>query len=80
MPFEIANISCEESGSGRAYPDRLVPLGVEHPARLSPFSPWSANSQPLPPGQKEMLLELIGSPRIVNLASVKDPWKLWRAL
>jgi len=24
--------------------------------------------------QKEMLLELIGSPRIVNLSSVKDPW------
>jgi len=24
--------------------------------------------------QKDMLLELIGSPRIVNLASVKDPW------
>ena len=23
-----------ESGSGRAYPHRLVPLGVEHPARL----------------------------------------------
>ena len=23
---------------------------------------------------KDMLLELIGSPRIVNLSSVKDPW------
>ena len=64
-----------ESGSGRAYPHRLVPLGVEHPARLRGAVDGRRN-RPWPPNaiQKDMLLELIGSPRIVKLDSVKDLW------
>ena len=34
MPFEIANIQMRKSGSRRSRPHRLVPLGVEHSARL----------------------------------------------
>ena len=34
MPFDIANVALRERQGDGAYPDRLVPLGVEHPARL----------------------------------------------
>jgi len=51
---------CENPESRRACPHRLVPLGVEYPARLA-VSRWWANS-PMPQTRsKDMLLELIGS-------------------
>ena len=34
MPFEIANVQCENPEAAAHTPHRLVPLGVEHPARL----------------------------------------------
>ena len=34
MPFEIANIRCENPEAAAHHPHRLVPLGLEHPARL----------------------------------------------
>ena len=34
VPFNIANLRCESGRSRSAYPHRLVPLGVEHPACL----------------------------------------------
>jgi len=74
MPFENRQHQLRESGSGGAYPDRLVPLGVEHPRAFAVQSMVGELATATNRDQKEMLLELIGSPRIVNLASVKDPW------
>ena len=34
VPFDIPNIRCENPRGRRLYPHRLVPLGVEHTARL----------------------------------------------
>jgi isoquinoline 1-oxidoreductase beta subunit len=74
MPFEIANIQCENpaatahtrigwfrsvSNIPRAYAVQSMVGELAHATNRD---------------QKEMLLELIGSARIVNLSSVKDPW------
>ena len=34
MPFDIPNLRCENGEADGAYAHRLVPLGLEHPARL----------------------------------------------
>jgi isoquinoline 1-oxidoreductase subunit beta len=74
MPFEIANIQCENpeaaahtrigwfrsvSNIPRAFAVQSMAAEIAHATNRD---------------QKDMLLELIGSPRIVNLDSVKDPW------
>jgi isoquinoline 1-oxidoreductase beta subunit len=74
MPFEIANIQCENpevtahtrigwfrsvSNIPRAFAVQSMVGELAHATNRD---------------QKDMLLELIGSPRIVSLASVKDPW------
>jgi isoquinoline 1-oxidoreductase beta subunit len=74
LPFEIANIQCENpeaaahtrigwfrsvSNIPRAFAVQSMVGELAHATNRDP---------------KDMLLELIGSPRIVNLASVKDPW------
>jgi len=60
MPFEIANIQCENPESRRAHPHRLVPLGVEYPARLRVQSMVGELAHATNRDQKELLLELIG--------------------
>jgi isoquinoline 1-oxidoreductase beta subunit len=74
MPFEIANIQCENpeaaartrigwfrsvSNIPRAFAVQSMVSEIAHATNRDP---------------KDMLLELIGSPRIVNLSSVKDYW------
>ena len=62
--------SLRESGGGRAHPDRLVPLGVEHSACVRgadhgrPRSRTQTGRDP-----KELLLELIGPARIVDIGA-----------
>jgi isoquinoline 1-oxidoreductase beta subunit len=74
MPFEIANVQCENpeatahtrigwfrsvSNIPRAFAVQSMVGEIAHATKRDP---------------KDMLLELIGSPRIVNLSSVKDLW------
>ncbi|MGY3621135.1 molybdopterin cofactor-binding domain-containing protein [Bradyrhizobium sp. USDA 10063] len=73
-PFEIANLQCENpeaaahtrigwfrsvSNIPRAFAVQSMVAEIAHATNRDP---------------KDMLLQLIGSPRIVNLSSVKDPW------
>src|SRR5258705_12108247 len=75
MPFEIANVQCENpeaaahtrigwfrsvSNIPRAFAVQSMAAEIAHATKRD---------------QKDMLLELIGSPRIVKLDSVKDPWE-----
>ncbi|WOH48510.1 xanthine dehydrogenase family protein molybdopterin-binding subunit [Bradyrhizobium sp. sBnM-33] len=74
MPFEIANVQCENpeaaahtrigwfrsvSNIPRAFAVQSMVAEIAHATKRD---------------QKDMLLELIGSPRIVKLDSVKDLW------
>ena len=74
MPFEIANVQCENpeaaahtrigwfrsvSNIPRAFAVQSMVAEIAHATNRDP---------------KDMLLELIGSPRIVKLDSVKDLW------
>ena len=74
MPFEIANIQCENpevsahtrigwfrsvSNIPRAFAVQSMAAEIAHATGRD---------------QKDMLLELIGSPRIIDLSSVKDLW------
>ena len=74
LPFEIANIQCENpeaaahtrigwfrsvSNIPRAFAVQSMAAEIAHATNRD---------------QKDMLLELIGAPRIVDLSSVKDPW------
>ena len=74
MPFEIANIHCENPEAAAYHPDRLVPLGLEHSACLRGAVHGREIAHATDRDPKDMLLELIGSPRIVKLDSVKDLW------
>lgn len=74
MPFEIANIQCENpeaaahtrTGWFRSVSNIPRAFAVQSMAAEIALA---TNRDP-----KDMLLELIGSPRIVNLDSVKDLW------
>jgi isoquinoline 1-oxidoreductase beta subunit len=74
LPFEIANLQCENpeaaahtrigwfrsvSNIPRAFAVQSMVAELAHATNRDP---------------KDMLLALIGSPRIVDLSSVKDPW------
>jgi len=64
-----------ESGSCGPYPHRLVPFGFEHSARLCGASMVAELAHATGRDPKDMLLELIGEPRIVKLNdSVKEFW------
>jgi isoquinoline 1-oxidoreductase subunit beta len=74
MPFEIANIQCEN-------PEVMAHTRIgwfrsvsNIPRAFAVQSMVGELAQATNRDQKEMLLELIGSPRIVNLDSVKDLW------
>jgi len=61
-----------ESGSRRAYPHRLVPLGIEYPRAFAVQSMVAELAMPPTAIKRICCWELIGSPRIVKLDSVKD--------
>jgi isoquinoline 1-oxidoreductase subunit beta len=74
MPFEIANIQCENPeaaahtriGWFRSVPN--IPRAFAVQSMVGEIAHATGRDQ------KDMLLELIGSPRIVDLSSVKDLW------
>jgi isoquinoline 1-oxidoreductase subunit beta len=74
MPFEIENVQCENPEA--AAHTRIgwfrsvsnIPRAFAVQSMVGELA--HANNR----DQKDMLLELIGSPRILNLASVKDLW------
>src|SRR6201991_2805682 len=74
MPFEIANVQCENPEAaahariGWFRSVSNIPRGFAVQSMVGELA-HANNRDP-----KDMLLELIGSPRIVNLGSVKDPW------
>jgi len=74
MPFEIANISCENPEAAAHTRIGWFRSVSNIPRAFAVQSMVGELATATNRDQKEMLLELIGSPRIVNLASVKDPW------
>src|SRR6201994_3065356 len=74
MPFEIANISCENPAAtahtriGWFRSVSNIPRAFAVQSMVGELAAATGRDQ------KDMLLELIGSPRIVNLSSVKDLW------
>src|SRR6201989_1223949 len=74
MPFEIANISCENPEAAAHTRIGWFRSVSNIPRAFAVQSMVAEIALATNKDQKDMLLELIGSPRIVNLSSVKDPW------
>jgi isoquinoline 1-oxidoreductase subunit beta len=74
MPFEIANIQCENPEAAAHTRIGWFRSVSNIPRAFAVQSMVGELAHATGRDQKDMLLELIGSPRIVNLASVKDPW------
>src|SRR3984885_11909435 len=74
MPFEIANIQCENPEAAAHTRIGWFRSVSNIPRAFAVQSMVGELAHATGRDQKEMLLELIGSPRLVNLDSVKDPW------
>ncbi|OKO84775.1 twin-arginine translocation pathway signal protein [Bradyrhizobium sp. NAS80.1] len=74
MPFEIANIQCENPEAAAHTRIGWFRSVSNIPRAFAVQSMVGELAHVTNRDQKEMLLELIGSPRIVDLSSVKDPW------
>jgi isoquinoline 1-oxidoreductase subunit beta len=74
MPFEIANIQCENPEAAAHTRIGWFRSVSNIPRAFAVQSMVGELAHATNRDQKEMLLELIGSPRIVKLDSVKDPW------
>ncbi len=74
MPFEIANIQCENPEAAAHTRTGWFRAVSNIPRAFAVQSMVGELAHATKRDQKEMLLELIGSPRIVKLDSVKDPW------
>jgi isoquinoline 1-oxidoreductase beta subunit len=74
MPFEIANISCENPEAAAHTRIGWFRSVSNIPRAFAVQSMVGELAAATNRDQKEMLLELIGSPRIIDLSSVKDPW------
>jgi len=75
MPFEIENIRCENPAAAAHARIGWFRSVSNIPRAFAVQSMVGELAAATGRDQKDMLLELIGSPRIVNLAkSVKDPW------
>jgi isoquinoline 1-oxidoreductase beta subunit len=74
MPFEIANIQCENPEAAAHTRIGWFRSVSNIPRAFAVQSMVGEIAHATNRDQKEMLLELIGSPRIVKLDSVKDPW------
>ena len=74
MPFEIANIQCENPEAAAHARIGWFRSVSNIPRAFAIQSMVGEVAHATNRDQKDMLLELIGSPRIVKLDSVKDPW------
>jgi isoquinoline 1-oxidoreductase subunit beta len=74
MPFEIANVQCENPEAAAHTRIGWFRSVSNIPRAFAVQSMVGELAHATGRDQKEMLLELIGSPRIVNLSSVKDLW------
>ena len=74
MPFEIANIQCENPEAPAHTRIGWFRSVSNSPHAFAVQSMVGELAHATNRDQKDMLLELIGSPRIVNLSSVKDLW------
>ena len=74
MPFEIANIQCENPEAAAHTRIGWFRSVSNIPHAFAVQSMVGELAHTTNRDQKEMLLELIGSPRIVDLSSVKDLW------
>jgi isoquinoline 1-oxidoreductase subunit beta len=74
MPFEIANIQCENPEAAAHTRIGWFRSVSNIPRAFAVQSMMGELADATGRDQKDMLLELIGSPRIVNLSSVKDLW------
>ncbi|WP_257170677.1 xanthine dehydrogenase family protein molybdopterin-binding subunit [Bradyrhizobium sp. SRS-191] len=74
MPFEIANIQCENPAAKAMTRIGWFRSVSNIPRAFAVQSMVGEIAAATGRDQKDMLLELIGSPRIVKLASVKDLW------
>jgi isoquinoline 1-oxidoreductase subunit beta len=74
MPFEIANIQCENPAAAAHTRIGWFRSVSNIPRAYAVQSMVGELAHATNRDQKEMLLELIGKPRIVDLSSVKDPW------
>ncbi|HEX9470735.1 MAG TPA: molybdopterin cofactor-binding domain-containing protein [Bradyrhizobium sp.] len=74
MPFEIANIQCENPEAAAHTRIGWFRSVSNIPRAFAVQSMVGEIAQATNRDQKDMLLELIGSPRIVKLDSVKDLW------
>ncbi|CAM5390640.1 Nicotinate dehydrogenase subunit B OS=Afipia felis OX=1035 GN=nicB_1 PE=4 SV=1 [Afipia felis] len=74
MPFEIANVQCENSEAAAHTRIGWFRSVSNIPKAFAVQSMVGELASATNRDQKEMLLDLIGSPRIVKLDSVKDPW------
>jgi isoquinoline 1-oxidoreductase beta subunit len=74
MPFEIANIQCENPEAAAHTRIGWFRSVSNIPRAFAVQSMVGELAHATNRDQKDMLLELIGSPRIVKLDSVNDPW------
>ena len=74
MPFEIANIQCENPEAAAHARIGWFRSVSNIPRAFAVQSMVGEIASATKRDPKDMLLELIGSPRIVDLSSVKDPW------
>ncbi|MBV9532159.1 MAG: xanthine dehydrogenase family protein molybdopterin-binding subunit, partial [Bradyrhizobium sp.] len=74
MPFEIANIQCENPEIAAHTRIGWFRSVSNIPRAFAVQSMVGELAHATNRDQKDMLLQLIGSPRIVDLSSVKDPW------
>jgi len=74
MPFEITNIQCENPEAPAHTRIGWFRSVSNIPHAFAVQSMVGELAHATNRDQKDMLLELIGSPRIVNLSSVKDLW------
>jgi isoquinoline 1-oxidoreductase beta subunit len=74
MPFEIANVQCENPEAAAHTRIGWFRSVSNIPHAFAVQSMVGELAHATNRDQKDMLLELIGSPRIIKLDSVKDPW------
>src|SRR5438270_1380132 len=74
LPFEVANIQCENPEAAAHTRIGWFRSVSNIPRAFAVQSMVAEIAYATKRDQKEMLLELIGSPRIVKLTSVKDLW------
>jgi isoquinoline 1-oxidoreductase subunit beta len=73
-PFEIANLQCENPEAAAHTRIGWFRSVSNIPRAFAVQSMVGELAHATNRDQKEMLLDLIGSPRIIDLSSVKDPW------